>query len=222
MKVTTDACLFGAWVAKELADKSNAIQNCLDIGTGSGLLSLMIAQKNSLVIDAIEIDEAAAQQASENAKASKWNDRIRIAQEDVLQWEPKTKYNWIVSNPPFYENQLRSGTKKKDVAHHDQGLTLPSLLSFVKQHLTDDGFFFLLIPAIRLDETNALLKRNELFTGQRILVKQTPKHPPFRVLIKAGIKENSKIIESIVIIKNEKDEYTPDFVALLRDYYLYL
>ena len=109
MKVTTDACLFGAWVAEE--DKSEKIitKNVLDIGTGTGLLSLMYAQKNSLAnIDAIEIDEDAYIQAKENVAASPFAERINIIHDDIKRFTFSKKYDCIISNPPFYEKEIRS------------------------------------------------------------------------------------------------------------------
>ena len=112
MKVTTDSCLFGAWMARELQQLSG-IQDIWDIGTGSGLLSLMVAQKNNVVIDAIEIDPAAAAQASENSSASPWSENIRIIHEDVRTADPGKKYDVIISNPPFYERELPPATTEK-------------------------------------------------------------------------------------------------------------
>ena len=99
MKVTTDACLFGAWCAEEISQTTST--QLLDIRTGTGLLSLMIAQKNSLKIDAIEIDEEAAQQASENMVLSPWKENSNVIHEDIGAFHTGKKYDCIVSNPPF-------------------------------------------------------------------------------------------------------------------------
>src|SRR4026209_2804349 len=113
MKVTTDACLFGAWVAREVESKKLKADNVLDIGTGTGLLTLMFAQKNTEAsILAIEIDKEAAEQAAENAEASPWKDRIQIVNADVIAFPFNKKYDLIISNPPFYENELRSGSER--------------------------------------------------------------------------------------------------------------
>ena len=115
MKVTTDSCLFGSWCADEIKNDNNKdeIKKILDIGAGSGLLSLMIAQRNDCFIDAIEIDEAAAKQAKENVAASPWKDRIEVHQINALHHSYQQLYDVIVSNPPFYENELESPHTKK-------------------------------------------------------------------------------------------------------------
>jgi tRNA1Val (adenine37-N6)-methyltransferase len=131
MKVTTDACLFGAWVAKEINNEKILINNYLDIGTGTGLLSLMIAQKNSSVkIDSIEIDKEAAEQALENVNASSWKERINVIHADAKDFAFTKKYDLIVSNPPFYENELKSPDEKKNMAHHG-GLSLDKLIQAI-------------------------------------------------------------------------------------------
>ena len=117
MKVTTDSCLFGTWVAKEMqAATTHNVKTMLDIGAGSGLLSLMVAQKNAVLIEAVEIDADAAQQARENVAASPWKDKINVVNRDVLQWKPSHSYDFIFSNPPFYENDLKSDKKGKNIA----------------------------------------------------------------------------------------------------------
>ncbi|MBL7730209.1 MAG: methyltransferase, partial [Chitinophagaceae bacterium] len=120
MKVTTDACLFGAWVAERLR---NAEGNCLDIGTGTGLLSLMLAQKAAGIFTvAVEIDADCAEQARENIEASPWKQQVVVKEADILQYTPANQYDFIISNPPFYQDDLKSPDTRKNVAHHDHGL----------------------------------------------------------------------------------------------------
>ena len=149
MKVTTDGCLFGAWCAEEIQNTKVKSQNALDIGSGTGLLSLLMAQKNAIKIDAIELVKEAAEQATENVASSPWKENINVIQADILEWNTANKYDVIISNPPFYESELRSGKTTKNIAHHDEGLKLDDLFRFIKHHLTNDGIFFLLLPAKR-------------------------------------------------------------------------
>src|SRR5688572_25058776 len=121
MKVTTDACLFGAWCATEINQDNKRL---LDIGTGTGLLSLMIAQKNKLLIDAVEIEEQAAVQAVENVKASPWKESVHVIHKNIRDFNSEKKYNYIISNPPFYENELSGERMEKNIAHHDAGLKM--------------------------------------------------------------------------------------------------
>jgi tRNA1Val (adenine37-N6)-methyltransferase len=221
MKVTTDACLFGAWAAKEIHELTDLEIQLLDIGTGTGLLSLMVAQKNNIHIHAIEINKEAADQAKENITASPWKNRIEVIQEDVLQWSTGKKYDCIISNPPFYETELKSPKHTKNIAHHDGGLKLAELFNFIKNHLANDGFFYLLLPFKRKEELNDLLKLYHFYLHKQIEVKQTLNHQPFRIMIKAGNKRQDLIANDIAV-RNSSNEYTSEFIRLLKDYYLYL
>lgn len=222
MKVTTDACLFGAWVAAEVQKLTIAPVHFLDIGAGTGLLSLMVAQKNKGLIDAVEIDAAAAGQASENIAPSPWEARIRLTHQDVLLWNAPTRYDCIFSNPPFYEKEIKSFASARNVAHHDEGLKLAELLSYINKHLAEEGVFFLLLPAKREKETERILQACGLFVQQKIRVAQTPKHAPFRIMIQGCRKKANPVATHTLVIKDESGAYTQAFVSLLHDYYLYL
>jgi tRNA1Val (adenine37-N6)-methyltransferase len=220
MKITTDACLFGAWCAAEIKIGNSENNSLLDIGTGTGLLSIMIAQKNNCLIDTVEIDKSAAQQAEENIAASPWQERILVHQKNILEYTGK-QYFAIVTNPPFYENELQSTNKKKNEAHHDAGLKLTELFAYLKKHLSQDGHFYLLLPYKRIDEAEKILKREELFIEKKVIVSTSPLHKPFRVMIKGRQLKTTKE-ESVLYINISKQQYSNEFVQLLKDYYLYL
>ncbi len=222
MKVTTDGCLFGGWCAQEIQQTNPDAKNLLDIGTGTSLLSLMIAQKNNLCIDAVEISKEAAGQAVENIRSSPWKESISLFETDILAFQPEKKYDFIVSNPPFYENELASRQTAKNQAHHSSHLTFSQLLTVVASLLRKEGFFFLLLPFKRLLQTEALLVQHGLFLHKKILVQQSTRHPYFRVLL-MGSKQNAEdVFVSTMAIRDEQQQYTPAFAALLKDYYLYL
>jgi len=222
MKVTTDGCLFGAWCAEELSRSNMKIEKGLDIGTGTGLLSLMVEQKNDLVIDAIEINEEATAQATENIVASPWKEKITVIHADVLHWKASGNYDCIISNPPFYESDLKSAVTSKNIAHHDEGLKLDDLFSFIQKHLDADGIFFLLLPTKRESDLDLLLQRFHLFLHKKIMVRQTENHSAFRLMIQGAKQKPQTIISNELVIKNKSNEYTAEFIALLKDYYLYL
>ncbi|RYF86419.1 MAG: methyltransferase domain-containing protein [Chitinophagaceae bacterium] len=222
MKVTTDACLFGAWVSAEVQNTKKKSVSAIDIGCGTGLLSLMLAQKNNIAIDAVEIDSNAAEQAKENVSVSPWHDQIHVHHTDVLSFQTTKQYDCIFSNPPFYESELRSARQQKNMAHHDEGLTLNLLFPFIQKHLADDGNFFLLLPTKREKDFENLLVQFGFFLYKKIAVRQTVKHAPFRLLLEAGKKQTASTVLADMSIKNESNEYTPAFVELLKDYYLYL
>lgn len=126
MKVTTEACVFGAWVAEKFAGK--ALQSSLDIGTGTGLLALMLAQKVDGFINAVEIDFKAFREARQNALSSPFHDRIHVQQGDIMNVTLHAQYNLIISNPPFYSGSLRSPTDEINLARHESELTLDKLI----------------------------------------------------------------------------------------------
>ena len=224
MKVTTDACLFGAWVADEINNEELKIKNCLDIGAGTGLLSLMLAQKNPVVeIIGVEIDEDAKKQAQENINSSPWKDRIDILAGDVKDHNFPVKFDLIISNPPFYEKEIRSATDSKNVAHHSKNLTLKELLAIIKENLSLTGSFFLLLPYKRNEEIKKLFRDQQLHVSKMILVRQSVKHDYFRIFIKGTLNAEEKETEFDELpIWDEKQQYTNEFVGLLKDYYLHL
>jgi tRNA1Val (adenine37-N6)-methyltransferase len=218
MKVCTDACLFGALVA----DNDLPATNCLDIGTGTGLLPLMLAQKNKQVfIDAVEIDTDAAEQAGENFASSPWKDRIHIFNTDILSFSRDKQYDLIISNPPFFEGDLRSSDQSKNDAKHDTSLNLVQLLQVTKQRLTANGTIAVLLPYRRVDFFIEEAGKQELQLTQKLLVKQTSNHDYFRGILFLGRSKTETVSESMYI-KDKEGNYTPEFVAALKDYYLYL
>lgn len=222
MKVTTDSCFFGAWAAREMENGEWKMENVLDIGTGTGLLSLMVAQTINAQIDGVEIDKDAAEQAKENIRSSLWPDRIKIFNENILSWQPTKKYDCIICNPPFYENELASVHEKKNLAHHSSQLTISQVLEIIKCNLKSDGVFFLLYPFKRKEEIEKLVRLNDLYVGKQVVLRQSSNHPPFRVVIMGANWQPDKIISIETSIWNDRQQYTEEFVELLKDYYLYL
>jgi tRNA1Val (adenine37-N6)-methyltransferase len=220
MKVTTDACLFGAWVASEMKNEGLKIKNVLDVGTGAGLLSLMVVQKNDVAIDAVEIDANAAQQAIDNVNSSPWKEQIKIINTDINDFG-KVGYDIIISNPPFYENELASHNAEKNIAHHSQQLTLQNLLQIINEKMIDEGKCFLLLPYKRKAEIVILLQKHNLFVKKSAIVKQSVLHQPFRWMIQIT-KVQQKFSDQELSIWNENQQYTQKFTDLLQDYYLYL
>jgi tRNA1Val (adenine37-N6)-methyltransferase len=234
MKVCTDACLFGAFVADviqkakgkiqkeetEVKPQTSNLKQVLDIGTGTGLLSLILAQKTNAYIDAVEIDEDTAEQAAENIAASPWKDRVTVHQSTIQQYNTPTKYDFIITNPPFFENDLKSDNSKRNLALHSEALSLEELLISVKRLLAADGSFAVLLPYHRTTFFEQLASEHHLFLQQKVLIKQTEKHQPFRSILLYN-SSMSETIEKEIIIK-QQGEYSQEFTRLLSDYYLYL
>ncbi len=218
MKVCTDSCLFGAWINKIL--KGNKFAQALDIGTGTGLLSLIASQGYDLNIDAIEIEENAAIQAKENVSASKWKGRISVYHQSLQTFTPPNKYDVIFSNPPFYENDLMSDEEGKNAAKHNTTLTLGEIISFISKNLSEEGLAMILLPFHRLDYFEQILSKEKLYLKEKVLVRQTPKHDYFRAMICfAKIKPEQSITREI-IIRDKENEYSEEFRELLEEYYL--
>ncbi len=218
MKVCTDACLFGAVVANKLSGK--IVFDILDIGTGTGLLSLMIAQKINAVIDAVEIDAKAFTQARENISNSPWKS-ITAFNCDINHFMSDTKYDAIISNPPFFEGDLKSSIDNKNAAKHDTSLTLQQLLTAAQKYLNDDGVFTILLPIHRIDHCIETAAKIGLFITEKILMKQTPDHPFFRGILFFG-RQTVEGITTTIVIKDEAGNYSAAFTELLKDYYLNL
>jgi tRNA1Val (adenine37-N6)-methyltransferase len=221
MKVTTDACLFGAWLADLIKNEELKIRTALDIGTGTGLLSLMIAQQNNIQIDAVEIDGQAAMQAKENVAASPWKDGIIVHNTSIQQYNPSQQYDCIFTNPPFFENDLKSDDDKRNLALHSASLTLEVLLQNMQRLINAQGMFAILLPYHRTNYFEQLAVKNGFFLQQKTLVKQTEQHNYFRSMLLFTQVETATVVEEITIQQEDK-KYTPAFSALLKDYYLYL
>ena len=245
MKVCTDACLFGGWLAKkEVILNASSI---LDIGTGTGLLSLMLAQakyKNDKTesinpqpisifskITAIEIEIDAAKQAAENVLASPWRDQINIHPISLQAFTLKQidsnaeLFDVIVTNPPFFEGDLISPNEKINVASHSTALPWVILVKRVASLLKDQGFYFVLIPSVRAYTMQKLCALQGLQLIEEITVLNKQGQLPFRSFLQfKKMEANSKapIVRSNIIIKETNNEYTPAFIELLKDYYLHL
>lgn len=221
MKVTTDACLFGAWCAEEIKIQNSKNKTVLDIGTGTGLLSLMIAQQNQINIDSIEIDEDAARQAADNCSLSKFKDSINVIHSDVL-LHGRAGYDYIISNPPFYENELKSSLEIKNIALHSSNLKWEDLFAILQSKMNDNGIFFLLLPIKRIKDIENLLYMYQLFINKQVFVRQTFNHQPFRLMLMGSKKRTDHLNEYKIAIMNDQNQYTPEFTRLLKDYYLSL
>ena len=218
MKVCTDACILGAWFAKKIP----ADNNVLDIGTGSGLLTLMLAQKTKGILHGIEIDNSSFLQAKENASQSNWSQRITIINGDASTYSFTHVYDFIITNPPFYEGELKSPDAQKNLAMHGTGLTLETLTNVIDKNLTPNGSFGILIPYFRMEEYITIASAKGFFLTEKLLIKQTPHHNYFRSILHFTRNPSGNLQEHELIIKNNSGKYTPEFTILLKDYYLYL
>ena len=216
MKVCTDACLFGSQLPVDAS-----VKTVLDIGTGTGLLSLMYAQINSnAAIDAVELDVAAAAQAAENVQASPWSNRIKVYQTSIQEYKPQHQYDLIISNPPFFENDLQSEDTQRNLALHSTALTLEELFKISQQLLNKGGQLCLLLPHHRTTAAIKLGTEIGIHCIQQTTVHQTTKHAAFRSMLHFATQASTKK-EMTIYIKDDQD-YTNTFIDLLKPFYLYL
>ena len=220
MKVCTDACLFGAWVAEGITKWGLPVNHILDIGTGTGLLSLMLAQKTQARIDAVELDEKAAAQAGDNFEDTEWKNQLQVIQADIRNVHLGRKYDFILSNPPFFENDLKSENEQRNLALHSKELSFPELLKLIKNLLNENGKFALLLPAHRKDGFIQLASEQGYYPEEILMVKQTPVHAFFRaMLLFSGTGLATRYQEMVI---RENDQYSNEFTQLLQEYYLHL
>lgn len=224
MKVCTDACLFGGWTVREVKSEQSTIKKILDIGTGTGLLSLMLAQATTADIDAVEIDTEASAQAAGNFASSPWSTRLQVHTQPVQQFaQTGNQYNLVVSNPPFFENDLKSNNSKRNLALHSEALSLEELFAAAGQLVQTEGHFAILLPYHRSATVKALAVAGNWHITAEALVKQTPLHAPFRIMLLLSRKsEVAPAATETIVIRDENGLYTPEFTTLLTSYYLYL
>jgi tRNA1Val (adenine37-N6)-methyltransferase len=219
MKVCTDACILGAW----FADKTPPYSSVLDIGSGTGLLMLMLAQKHRGGITGIELDLDAFHQLKDNIEKSPWRQVLKVFPGDVRSFSFPGKFDFIISNPPFYENDLPAATTGANLARHSKELTLTELLVAIDANLSPGGSFGVLLPYHRAAWFEELARTTYGFTlKEQLLVRQSPRHYFFRSILYFSRHKDNFIPISELTIQGDDGGYTEDFVELMKDYYLYL
>jgi tRNA1Val (adenine37-N6)-methyltransferase len=217
MKVTTDASLFGAWVASS----AETVESILDIGAGTGLLSLMLAQASTARVHAVEIEKECFGQLQENISNSIFSKQMDAFLQDIKTFDVGTQYDLIICNPPFHQDQLRSGQSNVDLARHDAGLLLPELLGICSALTQERGSVFILLPYYRKKECLNIAAEMGWQAERSATVRHSIQHEPFRVMFQFSKNANG-IHEEEIIIHDERGHYTTLFSDLLRPYYLYL
>jgi tRNA1Val (adenine37-N6)-methyltransferase len=218
MKIGADSVLLGAWCPID-----NNPFSVLDIGAGTGILSLMLAQRsNALQIDAIEIDENAYEQCVENFESSPWGDRLFCfhAGLDEFVEEPEDKYDLIVSNPPFYSEDFKTGNEQRDLARFQDAMPFEDLVEVAHLLLSENGIFAVIIPFKEEEKFINLCGNFELFPIKITRVKGTPNTPIKRSLLAFKRYELSVLTADELIIETARHQYTEDYIDLTKDFYL--
>lgn len=215
MKVGTDGVLLGAWI-------SPVAGNLLDIGCGTGLLSLMMAQRvEAATIDAIDIEESAYLQSIENVEQSKWEDRIHVFHTSLQQCDTSKKYDLIFSNPPYFVQSTNAPDKARHLARHTDNLPFLDLIEGVKRLMSEEGVFALILPIIEAQQFICLTKEEGLFLNRKCEVKPNFEKAPKRMLMEFSFLESNLIEEELTIETDKRHHYTKEYITLTQDFYLY-
>jgi tRNA1Val (adenine37-N6)-methyltransferase len=216
MKVNTDGCLLGAWAS---AANPTFI---LDIGAGTGLIGLMLAQRypNALV-DLVEIEPHCAEQCAENVQHSPFAKRVFVHKVAIQQFKTDKRYDLIVSNPPYFENAMLSANEKRKLARHHTTLTLEELVVHANQMLSATGTFCVIIPQNRKDELVAKAAKNGLQTHKLVAIRSLPNKPISRYLV-AFTKPDLGCLEAEITLEVEAGTYSEIAKKWLAPFYLHL
>lgn len=218
MKVTTDACIQGAWTPVQ--KNSGRI---LDIGAGTGLLSLMLAQKApNAIIDAVELDEQAAMQARQNFAHSPWADRLNVICTDIQGYTAAQKYDLIISNPPFFNHSLKGPEEARNNARHTTTLTYEDLFKSIDDNLNTGGLASVLLPRPESDLWEKLVEKNGWHIHSSLHVKDNDNAIIKRIVFLFGRHSPARRQTQLLVIKQSDGSYTEPFKQLLGPYYLKL
>jgi tRNA1Val (adenine37-N6)-methyltransferase len=214
MKVGTDGVLLGAIAG------SGSPKNILEIGVGSGVVSLMLAQRFPLAsITGVEIDPEACKQANENAQNSPWADRIDFLNLSFQEFCKKTeqRFDLIVSNPPYFSNHLKSPDPKRNLALHNDALPFTQLVSGVTKLLNPKSEFWVILPPDQMSDLEKIMDSSGLNLMSKISVKDNPKKNILR-LISAFSLNKQYIIEKNLCMKREDGSFSKEYSELMRDF----
>jgi tRNA1Val (adenine37-N6)-methyltransferase len=217
MKVGTDGVLIGTWTT---APRSGLM---LDVGTGTGLIALIMAQRSpQLKIKAIEIDSQASSQAIENSESSPWSDRISIENTSLqsLAKEASTKFDLIISNPPFFNTSKPSPDAARNTARQTRNLTLDELFAHSADILKHNGIISLILPFDQKDIASQIAKKHQLYPKRTLHIKPTPSKPFHRFITEYCFTNQLEKIEDLIIEDGGRHCYSKKYKLLTNDFYL--
>lgn len=214
MKIGTDGVLLGSW-----SDLENS-RNILDIGCGTGLICLMAAQRNpSSLITGIELEVNAFKQATENCKKSKWSNRISIIYSSLQSFNSSSKFDLIISNPPFFSGSTKSEDSERNLARNNHTLPFKYLIEKSKALLDKNGKFIVIIPFASKTKFCDLANNNNLFLNKICFIKGNISSPIKRIMMEFSFAK-SKLIKEELTIEVDRHQYTKEYISLCKDFYL--
>lgn len=224
MKVGTDGVLLGAWAGRGINVDPNVTPStirCLDIGTGTGLIALMLAQRfPSAKIDGIDIDAASLEQAKENVEDSIFKAQITLIEQDFININSlPNKYELIVSNPPFYKEDTLGGNQARDNARHTTSLPFETLISNAAKLLSKDGLFCVIIPHQSAANFISICVANRLYLTRRVNIRSTERKPYNRVLMEFSTSIHPTETKALTLY-DANNHRSPEYAQLTNDFYL--
>lgn len=215
LPVTTDACLFGAYC------NFSEPKNILDLGTGTGLLSLMMNQKYpSASIIGIEKHAPTASQAYFNIEHNNKLDKINVVEADMFTFQYPHLFDAIISNPPFFVNQLESEEITRNTGRHFQDYNFTDFFQLIHKLLTENGFAWIMLPYTPINEIDILIKNSQLFIHQLVNISPVPTKKPHLSFIQLSKIKNQNLIELSFAIRNTKNQLSPESSMALSSFYL--
>lgn len=216
MKVGTDGVLLGAW-----ANGVSDAQKILDIGTGSGLIAIMMAQRSNADIWGVDIDHDAIEQACENAARTKWQNRLHFIQSDIIKFHSEMFFDVITCNPPFFTASLECPDSKRTTARHNAGLSFESLIECAVRLLSQNGRFQVILPADAADYFTQEAWNRGLNLMRRCLIHSKEEQPPKRVLLDLLKGECPYPCNEHLVIRTKDGTYSDKYKYLTRNYYIH-
>lgn len=215
MKVGTDAILLGRWTEVKPTDI------VLDIGTGCGLLPLMLSQKGVAQVDAVDIDKASIEEATINFESSQWRDHLKAFCVDIVDFQTDKKYDLIISNPPYFNRFSKCDSERKSRArHNDAGLSYATICQEVGRLMQPDGRFALVLPADVSMEFLDTAERYGLYLHKRMIIVPIAGKEPNRVNLELGFGKCDSVFEETFVIRDADKRFTAQYNEFLKDYYL--
>lgn len=216
MKVGTDGVLLGAWCSKNFTPK-----NILDIGTGSGLIALMLAQRfPDAVITGIDLHDLSIQDAQFNADNFPWPNQVKMLAIDFLKFQPEKEFDFIISNPPYFSEALLSDRDDKNRVRHQVHLTMEKLVKRAKEMLSENGILSLILPTKEMLDTIEIAREYNLYPQRICPISSAEDQKPIRMMVEFSSAKTISPKEDLLIIYEADRSYTEQYKSLTKDFYL--